>query len=111
MPNIAALASALPNVTRGVACAGTTLECQSFSTNKKAFLFLSKKEARLKLGASIAEAKAAGFAVGANGWVKVPIEALPAAAVMKRWLVESHGMMASGTKPSRPPSRAARRPR
>lgn len=109
MPDLAALASALPNVTRGVACAGTALECQTFATNKKAFLFLSKKELRLKLGASTAEAKAAGFVVGANGWVKVPIEALPPAAVMKRWLTESHASMAPKAKPARTRSQAGKR--
>jgi len=37
-----------------VACAGTSLESLTFTTNKKAFVFVSKKDARLKRAESAA---------------------------------------------------------
>lgn len=102
MADLTAIAASLPNVTSGVACLGTALESKTFTTNKKAFLFVSKKDARLKLAASTAEAKAAGFDVGANGWVKIPLTGLPAAATLKKWIAESHALMTpAARKPTR----------
>lgn len=98
MIDLAAIATSLPDVTTGVACAGTALESQTFTTNKKAFLFVSKKDVRLKLSASIASAKKAGFDVGANGWVKIPLADLPAAATSKKWVAESHALMTPAAK-------------
>lgn len=94
MIDLVSLASKLPNVTLGVACAGTVLESRSFATDGKVFLFVSKRDARLKLGSAGAEAKSAGFVVGANGWVKIPTANLPPLAVLERWLAESHALAA-----------------
>ena len=55
MVDIAAIARALPDVTEGVACAGTKLESRTFAVGKKSFLFVSASEMRLKLDASAAE--------------------------------------------------------
>jgi hypothetical protein len=107
----AEFARSLLDVTEGVACAGTALESRSFATNKKAFLFVSKKELRLKLGASVAEAKRGGVAVGANGWAKIPAAEAPAAAVLRRWIAESHALMAPAAKAARGSSSVRRRVR
>ncbi len=98
MVDFDAIATTLPDVTTGVACAGTALESRTFMTNKKAFLFVSKKDVRLKLSASIASAKKAGFDAGANGWVKIPLAELPAAATLKKWIAESHASMTPAAK-------------
>ena len=107
MVDLTKIALALPDVGRGVACAGTALESQTFTANGKAFLFVSKKDVRLKLGASVADAKAMGCAVGANGWVKLALDELPAAAVLKRWIAESHGLVGA----ARPAASKKRAPR
>jgi hypothetical protein len=99
--DLAKSAAALPGVTRGVACAGTALESLTFSVNNKSFLFVSKKDARLKLGESAAQARSMGFDVGANGWVKITLTDLPAASVVKKWLSESHGLMTAGASRQR----------
>jgi len=88
------MARALPDVVEGRACAGTALESRTFRTREKAFLFLERTRARLKLAASAAEARALGFTVGAQGWTTLPLDALPTAAVAKRWVRESHGLVA-----------------
>lgn len=88
------IALALPDVVTGIACAGTALESRSYRTAKKAFLFVSKTHARLKLGDSLAQAEALGFAVGASGWVTLPLDGLPAALLVKRWIAESHALAA-----------------
>ena len=62
--------------------------------NKKTFLFVSKKDARLKLSASSAEARRLGCEVGANGWVKLLLDEMPPASVVRRWIAESHGLAA-----------------
>ncbi len=95
------LASQLPDVEEGVACAGTALESRTYKAKKKAFLFLGEDHARMKLDASAKEAKKLGFEVGANGWVKVPLDEAPPKAVLERWVAESHALMA-GT-PTSPP--------
>lgn len=64
--------------------------------NGKALLFLSKKEAQLNPEVSAADAKRQRFAVGANGWVKIPLDAALCDAVLKRRVAESHAAM-SGT--------------
>jgi hypothetical protein len=93
MADLRKIALALPNVELGIACAGTALESRTYRTGKKAFLFVSRKEARLKLDASASEARELGFAVGANGWVTLPLEALPATTIAKRWVAESYGLV------------------
>jgi hypothetical protein len=105
MVDLAKIALALPDVEQGIACAGTVLESRTYLTGKKAFLFLGKEQARLKLGASSAEAKKAGFNVGASGWVTLSLDALPAAAAAKRWIAESHALAAGGARPRKKTSR------
>jgi hypothetical protein len=95
MTDLGKIALALPGVEQGIACAGTALESRTYLTKKKAFLFVSKKQARLKLDASAPQARRSGFAVGANGWVTLALDALPAASVLRRWVAESHSL-ASG---------------
>src|SRR5688572_26169621 len=97
MKNLATIALALPGVDEGLACAGTALECRTFHVNKKNFLFVSEKEARLKLSASSSEAKRLGHEVGASGWVKLSLERLPPASVLRRWISESHGLVGGGS--------------
>ena len=109
MPDLAAIALALPDVQQGIACAGTALASRTFAVRNKAFLFLSAKEARLKLEASLAAARDAGHGVGANGWVKLDLEALPATAVLRRWIAESHALMAGRPQPTVKRRQAARR--
>jgi hypothetical protein len=105
MPDLGAIATALGDVGEGIACAGTALECRTFTVNGKTFLFVSGKEARLKLVESAGEAQRLGFAVGANGWVKLPLDGLPAANVVKRWIAESHA--AIGKAPATKAKKAA----
>ena len=94
MLNLATIALALPNVEQGIACAGTALECRTYQAKRKSFLFVSKDQARLKLDASASEARKLGFTVGSTGWVAISLDALPAAAVLKRWIAESHALVA-----------------
>lgn len=102
MVDLHAMALDLPTVEQGIACAGTALESRSYLTGKKAFLFVSKREARLKLGASITEARKLGFKVGNGGWVTLPLGGLPAASVVRRWIKESHALALApaGAKPA-----------
>ena len=92
MADLGKFALALEDVEQGIACAGTALESRTYSTNKKAFLFVAKKQARLKLDSSTPEAKELGFSVGANGWVTLPLDALPSVSVVRRWITESHAL-------------------
>ncbi|NUP95797.1 MAG: hypothetical protein HUU28_06490 [Planctomycetaceae bacterium] len=98
MTNLAALATALPDTEQGLACAGTSLESRTFHVRRKTFLFLSPTQARLKLATSAAEARKLGIPVGANGWATLQLDALPPAAVLKRWITESHSLVV----PARP---------
>jgi hypothetical protein len=93
MVDLGRIALALPEVVQGLACAGTALESRTYLTEKKAFLFVAKKQARLKLADSAQQARKLGFAVGANGWATLPLEALPATPVLKRWIAESHALV------------------
>lgn len=97
MLDLGSIALALPAVTEGIACAGTALESRTYSVNKKNFLFVSAKDARLKLSASSAEAERLGCQVGANGWVRIALGAMPPASVVRRWIAESHGLAAGGS--------------
>lgn len=98
MIDLGKIALALPEVVQGIACAGTALESRTYQTSKKAFLFVSKKQARLKLDESVKQATKLGFAVGANGWVTLPLDALPAGTVVKRWIAESHTLVSRSGK-------------
>jgi hypothetical protein len=108
MVDLGAIAHTLPGVGEGVACAGTVLESRTYTVNGKAFLFVAKKDARLKLTTSAKDARTNGFAVGANGWVKLPLGELPPAATMKRWIAESHAALGGG-KPARTSKPAPKR--
>lgn len=109
MTDLGRIALALPEVVQGIACAGTALESRTYQAGKKAFLFVSKEQARLKLDASAPQARKLGFQVGASGWVTLPLERLPAAAVVKLWIAESHALASNGTgKKQRAPTNRKR---
>jgi hypothetical protein len=97
------IAKRLPDVEEGIACKGTALESRTFKVNEKAFLFLSARDARLKLGPSVAEAVAFAKAepsrctVGAGGWVKLSVAAPPSSNVLARWIAESRATMGTAT--------------
>lgn len=90
------VATALPGVVEGVAFAGTPLESRTYRVNKKSFLFVSETLARFKLDASCSEAKRLGCEVGANSWVKLSLDAMPPASVVRRWTAESHTLAGGG---------------
>lgn len=94
MLDLHAIAVALPGVELGIACAGTALESRTYRTANKAFLFVSRKDVRLKLDSSASAAKKHGFKVGANGWVTIPLESRPPTPIVRRWVKESYGMFA-----------------
>lgn len=98
MPDLRSIALALPGVEQGIACAGTALESRTYRMGNKAFLFVSTKDARLKLGESAAAARKLGFKVGANGWVSIPIDALPPTPIARRWIRESYELLAGKGK-------------
>lgn len=90
-----AIGRSLPGVEEGIACEGTALERRTLKVGKKAFLFLGESDARFKLDASIADAKARGCNVGATGWVTVIFaEGDVPKRVATRWIKESHARMA-----------------
>lgn len=107
MTTIDKLALALPDVERGVACAGTTLESRTFRVKGKAFLFVSREHVRLKLERSSAEARKHGAEVGAGGWTKLALGAVPAQAILKRWIGESYELLATGAAQKVPAKRKA----
>jgi hypothetical protein len=90
-----------PGIEEGVACAGTKLESRTVKVRGKAFAFFGPDTLRLKLGSSLAEAQTFAAqspdacSAGAGGWVAVRFAAgAPPAAVLRRWLDESHGLYA-----------------
>jgi len=93
MIDLEALARELPEVEIGIACAGTALESRTYRVKGKAFLFVSREHLRLKLERSIGEARQHGAEVGAGGWTKLALDALPSRATLKRWIAESHGLL------------------
>ena len=100
------IALRLPDVEKGIACEGTSVERSTFKINKKAFLFLGNVDAMIKLQESIPEArKVAGCKVGASGWTKVTWtpDAVPPLDLLKKWVAESYRLMAP------PPKKAARK--
>lgn len=110
-------ALALPGTDEGVACAGTALEKRTLRTGGKAFLFLGRGDAMLKVGASLAEARRfaakdpAGCRAGGGGWVTVRIgeDAVVPLPVLERWIAESHGLMAPAARVAGAPGRGARK--
>jgi len=94
---VVAVARRLPDVEEDVACKGTAVESRAFKTQKKTFLFLGKTTLRLKLKASLTEAKKLAkhsperFDVGSSGWVKVTFEDQPPpVTLLRHWVTESH---------------------
>jgi hypothetical protein len=100
-----AFALTLPSVEEGVACAGTALESRTLKARGKAFLFLGKKDVRLKLGASASEAKRLGAEVGAHGWTKFAVAEAPPPDVVERWIDESYRLLAPAKPAAAPPGR------
>ena len=96
MSSLASIAVALPGVEQGIACAGTALESRTYSVNKKAFLFVSREHARLKLDRSAAEARKRGAEVGVGGWTKLSLDELPPPSILRRWIAESHELIGRG---------------
>lgn len=114
-----AAAQSLPDVTAGIACAGTALEAKTFNVGKKAFLFVGAKDARFKLGPALGEATEwsardpAAVRVGTNGWVTMPVagDGGPDAKTLGRWVRESHALACGGAAPARPATRSKPRGR
>jgi hypothetical protein len=107
-----------PEVEEGIACAGTSLESRTLKVRGKAFAFFRPGSVMLKLGESLAEARAMAakaprqFRAGAGGWVDVKFgdgEPLPIA-VMQRWLDESYALFAAApASPARKEKKAAKK--
>ena len=92
----------LPGVERGIACEGTPVQSDTLKVNGRAFLFLSPKKAYFKLSASYLGAQKAAkgstaVVPGGGGWTSLLWDApCPvSAAVLRGWVAESHGLMAS----------------
>jgi hypothetical protein len=81
----------LPDVTLGIACKGTALESTTYNSNKKAFLFVGAKDARLKRAA---------------GWTKIDLAAPPSDADVTAWVTESHALIVgnASSKPKKKPA-------
>ena len=95
------LALALDQVVETIACQGTALEAASFKVGTKAFLFIGKKDARLKLQASLPTAHAlmaqsGSVKVGAMNWVTLVFDETLTleTEVLKTWVEESYQLMA-----------------
>ena len=84
----------LPDVTLGIACKGTALESTTYNANKKAFLFVGPKDARLKRAA---------------GWTKIDLAAPPSDADVRAWVAESHALIAGEPKKPAKKKSAARK--
>ncbi len=101
-------AKSLKDVDEGIACAGTALESKTYKVGGKAFLFVSAKVARLKLAQSVDEARAfarepnSAIDVGAGGWTAIRWTDgdVPADAVLRRWVTESHAQYRESAAPA-----------
>jgi hypothetical protein len=106
------IAMALGDVEEGIACQGTPLESSTFKANKKAFLFVGARAVRLKLAASLADAKKLAaqnpdtYDVGSGGWIKIAIADGQKAPVtiLKKWIRESHDVL-TAPKPKKKKAR------
>src|SRR6266849_1348787 len=91
-----------PGTEEGVACEGTPIESHTVKARNKAFLFLTRGHARLKLREWLPEAnklalkKPDQFQVGSGGWVKASLSAHGSTPleVLERWIGESYRLMA-----------------
>jgi hypothetical protein len=101
MQALQTLALRYPQAQEGIACAGTAAECRTVTAGNKAFLFLGKTEARLKLRESLNEAtklasKAPGRCeVGVHGWIKLTFanDGFPPLDLLERWIDESYRLL------------------
>ena len=95
-----------PEVTEGLACAGTPIESRTILTGKKAFLFLRRQEVRMKVADSLpqieqlAAAHPDQYERGKARWIKISLEAGadPAASDWRRWIDESFRLFATRTR-------------
>jgi YjbR len=91
-----------PEVEEGIACKGTAIECVTFHTRKKTFLFVGKAELRLKLdeslamAAKLAKTEPERFVVGGTAWIKVTFspDSPPPLDILERWIDESYRLIA-----------------
>ncbi len=101
-----AIALELPEVEEGVACEGTPIEKRTIKVRGKAFLFLGRDDAMLKLEGSLAEAEqlaersSGRIKAGKGGWVTIKSPEAKEQKTLARWVVESHALMASA-KPAK----------
>ena len=104
----------LPDTEEGIACAGTSLEKRTIKVRGKAFLFLGRADAMLKLSDSLPTATKLATAhpdqvkVGAHGWTTIRFaesEALPRREMLTAWVVESFQLFATAH-----PTKAAAQP-
>ena len=108
--DLRSIAAKLPDVEEGIACAGTSLEKRTLKVRGKAFLFLGASDAKFKLqdsleaAAQFAEENPDSCKVGGSGWIDLKFgddRKTPPIAVLKKWIVESHGLFAGSSKRSR----------
>jgi hypothetical protein len=110
IPSLAKVAAALPRVEQGIACEGTAVESRTFKIRGKAFLFLRRGNAMVKLEQSITEANDLGKSgdtlvrAGAGGWTTIKWDDTHPApmAAMKRWIRESYELQAGAEDRSKP---------
>ena len=94
--NLRAAALAFPDVEEGVACEGTALESATFKVKRKTFLFVSEKNARLRLKQSASEAEQLAksepqrYVIGPQGWAKIFLGEDPPLELLLRWVEESY---------------------
>jgi hypothetical protein len=115
------IAMRFPEVQEDVACKGTAVESAAFkAAGSKAFLFVGKTVARLKLERSLPESQKLASRhpescqVGALGWVTVSLmpDASPKLDVLERWIDESYRLLAGkpAEKPAKPAAKRAAKP-
>ena len=91
-----------PEAQEGIACEGTAIEKRTIKVRNKAFLFLGKTDAMLKLQESLPEAtnlaanEPSRYKVGAHGWVTVTCGNDKSALLdlLERWIDESYRLLA-----------------
>lgn len=110
-----AVALKLPDVTEGIACAGTSLEKRTIKVKDKAFVFLGVGDVMLKLGDSLPEAQSlaveqpARCKAGATGWVTIRwSDAEPPPESLENWIRESYTLMASAKKSKASPKKKSK---
>ncbi|MBI3819004.1 MAG: MmcQ/YjbR family DNA-binding protein [Planctomycetes bacterium] len=87
-----------PDAVEEIACAGTAVESPVFRVKGKSFLFIGKRDLRLKLQDSLASAarlaakEPARYEASAMGWIKVntDLDSPPPLDLLKAWIEESY---------------------